>query len=433
MKTRNLLIAILAITNGIAPALFAGEREAVVQIDGCTGFVVEGNLLVTAKHCQHPQTMKVSVQNQTVTARKIFTTSQEDGPTVFRLEDGSFESLRLANAPPKVGDAVYSLGYPGGHWARIEGEIIGGNGINLNYTNHRVATGNSGGPLLNTRGEVIGIALHVDANLAVHRSGFVGWKVTSDAVAQAKRETLTKNETTQHKTVVVVFSTENCLPCKQLEQDVQAGHFDDYQFRFVKWDRKSKRWSEPGLYQEFWETARPELKNLTFPTIWIKGTNKFRVGYNRAERGGLLGWLAKVVRHLLEGILGQKQQPRLNLPQTLPDPELDSASEAESIIEQEAISKNESTIQQLLSNIKILREDIIKTKTDLETFKQSGVIGKIKTIAFLKSDKKKTLEQVSKVKSDIDAIRNDFHEQPLQFLWGLFGLLSGLAQKRFLD
>ncbi len=419
MNTRDILIAILAITNGIGIPLLAAERDAVIQFDGCTGFVVEGNLLVTAKHCQHPQFVKVNLQKQTVTAHKVFTTTQEDGPVVFRLEGGPFESLQVASEPPQVGDAVYSLGYPGGHWARIEGEIIGGNGVDLNYTNHRVATGNSGGPLLNAQGKVIGITLHVDADLSVHRSGFAGWKVTHDAIIQAKKRSVIREQTTQQQSIVVVFSTENCLPCKQLEQDVQAGHFDDYQFRFVKWDRKSKRWSEPGLYQEFWNTAEPRMKNLTFPTIWIKGTKQYRVGYNRARRGGLLGWLSTVFRHLFEGILGREQAP--------PIPEQESGPETEEP------SKNDSAIEQLLQNLKTLREETLKTKADLETFKQSGVIGKIKTIALLKSDKKKTLEQVSKVKRDVEAIRNDFREQPMQFLWGLFGLLSGLAQKRFLD
>jgi len=427
MKTRDLLIAILAITNGIGIPLLAAERDAVVQFDGCTGFVVEGDLLVTAKHCQHPQSVKVNVKKQTVTAHKVFTTTKEDGPVVFRLEAGPYESLKVASEPPKVGDAVYSLGYPGGHWARIEGEIIGGNGVDLNYTNHRVATGNSGGPLLNAQGEVIGIALHVDADLAVHRSGFAGWKVTHDAILQAKKGSLISKQPTQQQSVVVVFSTENCSPCKQLEQDVQAGHFDDYTFRFVKWDRKSKRWSEPGLYQEFWKTAEPEMKNLTFPTIWIKGTKKYRVGYNRTKRGGLLGWLSTVFRHLFEGILGREQAPPLELPQTPPLPEQEPGPDTEEL------SKNDSAVQQLLQNLKTLREEALQTKADLETFKQSGVIGKIKTIALLKSDKKKTLEQVSKVKRDVEAIRNDFREQPMQFLWGLFGLLSGLAQKRFLE
>ena len=78
-----------------------------------------------------------------------------------------------------------------------------------------------------------------------------------------------------------------------------------------------------------------------------------------------------------------------------------------------------------------LRDQALQTKADLDEFRESGVIGKIKAIARLKSDKNAALDQLGKVRNDVDAIRNDLREQPLQFLWGLFGLLSGLVQRRF--
>ncbi len=416
--------------------LFAAERDAVIPFDGCTGFVVEGNLLVTAKHCQHPGTVTVKLQNRTVAAHKVFSTSEEDGPVVFLLEGGPYISLKLASEPPRVGEAVYSLGYPGGHWARIEGEITGGNGLDLNYTNHRIATGNSGGPLLNEQGEVIGIALHVDADLSVHRSGFAGWKVTREAVLQAKKSRSNQQDMTVRGSVVVVFSTDNCLPCEQLKQDVRAGYFDSYNFRFVKWDRQSKRWSEPELYQEFWKMADPKMDHLTFPTIWIRGTDKYRVGYTRTGRRGLLGWLSAIFRHLWKGLVGERERRSLELPPSPPSPgeeKLPNEPEEELNAEEREPPPNDSALQRVLHDLNALREQTTQTKQDLETFKQSGLLGKVKAIAILKSDQKKTLEQVSKVKSDLKAIRTEFHGQPVQFLWGLFGLLTGLAQKRFLD
>ena len=436
MKRYELIIyiAMVAMINYRAEIpLFAAEREAVIPFDGCTGFVVDGNLLVTAKHCQHPETVKVNLQNRTVTAHKVFTTAGEDGPVVFLLEGGPYVSLKLASEPPRVGDPVYSLGYPGGHWARIEGEITGGNGLDLNYTNHRIATGNSGGPLLNQLGEVIGIALHVDADLSVHRSGFAGWKVTREAILQTKTGRPNQRNIAARRSVVVVFSTDNCLACEQLKRDVQAGHFDDYNFQFVKWDRQSKRWSEPELYREFWEMADPKMDQLTFPTIWIRGTDKYRVGYDRAGRRGLLGWLSAIFRHLWKGLVGEREKGSLELPPSPLSPGEEILPEEELGAKEQEPSPNDSALRQVLHDLNALREQTLQARQDLEAFKQSGLLGKIKTIATLKSDQKKTLEQVSKVKSDLKEIRADFRKQPVQFLWGLFGLLTGLAQKRFLD
>ena len=419
MMMRHLFIY-TAFTLFFVDPLVAGERDAVVRLNGCTGFIVQGNLLVTAKHCRHPETMGITIGQKPVTARKVFAYSGADGPVVFRLNGGPYESLPVAERQPDMGAKVYSLGYPGGHWARIEGEVIGGNGVDLNYTNHRIATGASGGPLLNSRGEVIGVSLFVDTNLSVHRSGFSGWRVTSAAIRQARNGQVADPERHRRRTVVVVFSTANCGSCRQLEQDVRAGHFADYKFQFVTWDEQTKRWSQPDRYREFWKTCQPERESLAFPTIWVEGTNKYRVGYQVARRGGLLGWLAATVRHLIEGIVGQEEPLTVPLPNSPSEPEAGHYSKSP-----------ETAIQQLVDDVARLRDQAVQTKADLDRFRESGVIGKIRAIARLKSDKNAALDQVGKVKNDVEAIRDDLREEPLQFLWGLFGLLSGLLQRRF--
>ena len=85
----------------------------------------------------------------------------------------------------------------------------------------------------------------------------------------------------------------------------------------------------------------------------------------------------------------------------------------------------------MLKDITALRDDAKKTRSDLQRFQETGVIGKIKTIARLKSDKDVALQRVNAVKSDVETLRGKLHEEPLQFLWGLLGIVSGLVHRRF--
>ncbi len=426
MQLRHLLPTMAILCLAVRCAV-GDERDAVIRLDGCTGFVVEDNLLVTAKHCRLPKTLQVSLQGQSVTARQVSASDSEDGPVLFHLEGGPYESLPVSAQRPELGDRVYSLGYPGGHWARIEGEIVGGNGQDTNYTNHRIATGNSGGPLLNERGEVIGVALSVAGDITVHRSGFAGWNVTTEAIRQAKQG----RPTGRKRPLVVVFSSENCGPCRQLEADVRAGDFRDYEFVFVRWNETSGQWTRPDLYREFLRSCQPQNERLGFPTIWVRGTDRYRVGYTAGRRGGLLGWLAAAVTHLIEGVVGRPEPPLF--PEPLPPPEPEDVPKRENtpVATPPQSAEPDPLLTQLLADVAALRDEALQTQADLDTFKESGVVGKIRAIARLKSDKDETLARVEAVKTDVDSIRSRFRERPLQFLWGLLGLVSGLIHRRF--
>lgn len=427
MTHQFLCTAALLLTASIA---VADERDAVVRIGGCTGFIVADNLLITAKHCGHPDRVNVTVQGKTVAARRAYVSSGEDGPVVFRLEGGPFASLPIAGQKPEIGEAVYSLGYPGGNWARIEGELVGGNGVDVNYTNHRIATGNSGGPLLNEKGEVLGVALHVASDPGVHRSGFSGWRVTTEAIRAAQGKTANTPQRYSRRPVVIVFSTDRCEPCHQLEADVKAGHFGDYEFRLVQWNAQSRQWSDRELFKEFSTACRP-TEQLAFPTIWVKDTDQYRVGYSAARRGGLLGWLSNAVRSLVEAIIGREEPPPFPTPDATPIPSPSDPVPVSESPPEEATPEPDTALLRLVRDVASLRDQVGETRSDFDDFRESGVVGKIKAIARLRDDKDEALEAVSAVRADVDAVRDDFRERPLQFLWGLFGTITGLLHRRY--
>lgn len=434
----------------------AAERDCVIDHGGCTMFVVEGNLLVTAKHCEHPQQITVNIQGHRVTATKSYVTPSEDGPVVFTLDGGPFESLPVSVDPLTADEAVYSLGYPGGNWARINGKLIDSNHqIQVNYTNHRVATGNSGGPLLNAKGEVVGIALHVSPDIGVHRSGFAGWKVTHDAVVQAKGGAIRKRGPPKERPVIIMFTQPGCAPCEALKRDVRAGHFNDYEFRYVtylngKWVESSNGhdgWVESNEYREYFNKVKPRNR-MTFPTIWVKGTKHHRTGYSTQRRGGLLGWLRGAVRMIIGGVFGTRPEPPdmpepgPSQPQPQPSaPQLGEAEPIKPIPQEESLPVDipppgpslQERFDELLADVNTLKTQGLETRANVQEFQAAGVIGKIKLIDDLKANGADIKNTVEGLQGKVTAIRTDFKEDPKGFLWGLFAMIPGLIKRRYLD
>lgn len=364
---------------------YGDERDCVVWLNGCTGFVVEDDLLVTAKHCRHPQTIPVTIQGRSVEAERLVTYDGKDGPVVFHLPDGPYESLPIASAKPSTGDRVYTLGYPGGNWSRTEGRVVGGDGVDVNYVAMRINPGNSGGPLLNERGEVLGVALHVDGNLGVNESGFSGWTPTIQAIEQAKEQ----RAYVRDKRRVVVLSMVGCGPCAVLRRDVTAGKFPGYQFEWTTYDPRLGTWDKPELHAEFVAECRPTA-GLKAPTIWIPGTGKYREGYETS--GPVLTWLSGVFKALF-GI----RDPKIpSVPQPQEEPEPTPASDPALVAELDRVK------QQLAETLEIAQT----TARHVKTFEDGGVLTKVQGISVLKEDKRRLQEAVDKLRADVVALRD---------------------------
>ncbi|MCH8830496.1 MAG: hypothetical protein IID45_13045, partial [Planctomycetes bacterium] len=142
------------------------------------------------------------------------------------------------------------------------------------------------------------------------------------------------------------------------------------------------------------------------------------------QRDGLLGWLARVVKHIVEGLLGRAAPSKLPVPEIV-NPDVSSPNQPPTD------NGTKQLLNKLRNDVIALRDNAKKTRSDFTQFQQSGVIGKIKVIARLKSDKDDVLQDVNSVKADVKKLRDNAQEEPLQFLWGLLGIVTGLIHRRF--
>lgn len=201
-KMLSILIMLVLILN---LALTAGAAESVPQpvLDATTsvvrilsegykasgtgsGFVIQnepGNVLIaTNDHVVSgsPYSISIWIEDETLVNAEIVFTVPEKDICVLKVKDGlDMEALTLSEEDPQQGDAVYAVGFPGvadilsdkdahtSEEATITDGIISairsytiektGEPVKLLQINAAINSGNSGGPLFNARGEVIGI------------------------------------------------------------------------------------------------------------------------------------------------------------------------------------------------------------------------------------------------------------------------------------
>src|SRR5215218_8699262 len=99
-----------------------------------------------------------------------------DGRALLRIEDGDLPAAPIGDSDAlRVGELVYAIGHPWGHLGTVTAGIVSGLGVvsrpggRVQYIQSDVALapGNSGGPLLNARGEVVGINAMIFGRLAL--------------------------------------------------------------------------------------------------------------------------------------------------------------------------------------------------------------------------------------------------------------------------
>jgi putative serine protease PepD len=199
-----------------------GEAESAESTATGSGFIVDDEgTVVTAAHVVDEATkVEVILQDGTTRRAEVLGTDDASDLAVIRFdpEGEELHPLELGDSSAlKVGASVAAIGAPFEYaWSFSTGIVSGldrtieaPNGFTVAHaiqTDAAVNPGNSGGPLLDSEGEVIGVVDQIAADGSADQSSGVGFAVPSDLVA-AELEELEAGETVKHAYLGVATAT----------------------------------------------------------------------------------------------------------------------------------------------------------------------------------------------------------------------------------
>jgi putative serine protease PepD len=220
-----------------AASPFGGPGQADATATG-TGFVVDGKgNIVTAAHVVDGAS-SITVKFQDGTTRKAKLLGKDNatdvavlsvdasGLTLHPLALGSSASLAVGDAVAAIGDPfTYERSMSTGIVSGLDRTISAPNGFTVAHaiqTDAAVNPGNSGGPVLDADGKVIGIVDQIATNGSSDTSSGVGFAVPIDLV-RSELPQLEAGQTVTHAYLGVSTSTADTSTAGALVQSVTSG------------------------------------------------------------------------------------------------------------------------------------------------------------------------------------------------------------------
>jgi S1-C subfamily serine protease len=192
---------------------FGGEPEQSESSATGSGFIVdeEGTVVTAAHVVDEASSVKVILQDGTVRSAEVLGVDDATDIAVIRFDPEGIElqTLELGDSSSlKVGASVAAIGAPFEYaWSFSTGIVSGldrtieaPNGFTVSHaiqTDTAVNPGNSGGPLLDAEGDVIGVVDQIATDGSADQSSGVGFAVPSNLVA-SELEQLEAGETVEH-------------------------------------------------------------------------------------------------------------------------------------------------------------------------------------------------------------------------------------------
>ena len=199
--------------------------DCVVVVGGCSGVCVDpAGLVLTVKHCSVPEVTQVKFRDRVVMARKVYETTECDGPVMLDCDGDGYPFVPVASIVPPAGSPVWSAGYPAPSrnlvWA--SGKLLGSTrwrnnprdcGVLVNEVNFVAAEGWSGGPLFTQSNEVCGLLFGGDKRASFFCS------FSAVRAAMDFRQPLQPIVVVDAKPTLYVFTSKACQPCTQFKND----------------------------------------------------------------------------------------------------------------------------------------------------------------------------------------------------------------------
>ena len=145
------------------------DRQRKAQSLG-SGFIIDGNGIVVTNHhvIENAEEIRVILADETSFTAKVLGQDKKTDIAVLKIEPGETKltSVSFGNSDRlRVGDWVLAIGNPFGLGGTVTAGIVSARGRDIGngpyddfiQTDASINRGNSGGPLFNTDGEVIGI------------------------------------------------------------------------------------------------------------------------------------------------------------------------------------------------------------------------------------------------------------------------------------